>query len=71
VPSQCSHSLSLFVLNVFICVVYTLLLGSPSWRGFQERLFFRVFEGGFVGGICIRVFVSVACKVSARFFHRV
>jgi hypothetical protein len=51
--------------------VYTLLLSSSNCRGFQEELFIIVSKGGFVGGICTRVSMSVACKVLAGLYYKV
>jgi hypothetical protein len=48
-----------------------MLLGNSSCKGFLEELFVAISKGGFVGGICIRVFVSVAFKVLARFYRRI
>jgi hypothetical protein len=51
--------------------VYTLSLASFSWRGFREGLFVVVWEGRFVGGVRIRVSMSVAYKALARSYRRV
>jgi hypothetical protein len=67
VPRRRSHLPALFVFNVIVCIVYTLLLESSTCRSFREVLFLAVLEGGFVGGFRIRVFMNVACKVSAGF----
>jgi hypothetical protein len=42
-------------------------LGSSSCRDFQERVFYGISKGR----IRIKIFVSVACKVLARYSFRV